>query len=200
MDEYKSLNKYLNKNKENSKSEFNKHLNAFISKVLISCILFIAFLIANKINTSTKDIIYENVYNKSFSFAIVNNWYKEKFGDVFPFESIFSNTQPVFSEKLIYESANLYKEGVSLKVTPNYLVPILENGIVIYIGEKEEYGNTVIVQQENGIDVWYSNVNISNIEMYDYVSKGSFIGEVNGDNLYLVFQKNGKFLDYKKYV
>ena len=36
--------------------------------------------------------------------------------------------------------------------------------------------------------------------MYDYVSKGSFIGEVNGDNLYLVFQKDGKFLDYKKYV
>lgn len=200
MDEYKSLNKYLNKNKEVSKTEFSNFVNSFISKTLISCILFITFLIANKINTNFKSIIYDNVYNKSFSFAIINNWYKEKFGDVFPFESLLQNTQPVFSEKLVYESANLYKDGASLKVTTNYLVPILENGIVIYMGEKEGYGNTIIIQQENGIDVWYSNINVSNIEMYDYVSKGSFIGEVNGDTFYLLFQEDGEFLDYKKYI
>ena len=106
----------------------------------------------------------------------------------------------VFSEKLIYESANLYKDGVALKVTPHYLIPILENGIVIYIGEKEGYGNTIVIQQENGIEVWYSNVLTSNIEMYDYVSSGSFVGEVNGDTLYLLFQKDGKYLDYKEYI
>lgn len=200
MDEYKSLNKYLKKNKNNSKSEFANYLNSFISKVLISCILFVLFLIGNKVNINFKNSIYENIFTKSFSFATFNNWYKEKFGDIFPLESIFPDTQMVFSEKLVYESANLYKDGVALKVTSNYLIPVLENGIVIYMGEKEGYGNTVVIQQENGIDVWYSNVFTSNIEMYDYVSSGSFIGEVNGDTLYLLFQKDGEFLDYKDYI
>ena len=42
------------------------------------------------------------------------------------------------------------------------------NGIVIFIGEKEGYGNTVVVEQVDGIDVYYSNVSVSNIKLYDY--------------------------------
>ena len=36
--------------------------------------------------------------------------------------------------------------------------------------------------------------------MYDYLEKGSYIGEANGDTIYLLFQKDGKFLDYKEYI
>ena len=80
------------------------------------------------------------------------------------------------------------------------MVPLLNSGVVIFLGEKEDYGNTLIVQQENGIDVWYSNINFSNISMYEYLEKGRYIGEANGDIIYLLFQKDGKFLDYKEYI
>ena len=36
--------------------------------------------------------------------------------------------------------------------------------------------------------------------MYDYVKKGDLVGEVKGNTMYLLFEKNGKFLDYKKYI
>jgi len=36
--------------------------------------------------------------------------------------------------------------------------------------------------------------------MYDYVEKGSLIGEVIDTNLFLAFQKEGNFVDYKEYI
>lgn len=201
MNEYKSLSKYLNKNSSNKGidniSSFTRNL---ISKVLLSLILFILFLIGNKVNIDFKKNVFDIVYDKSFSFATVSNWYKSKFGDVFPFENFLPKEVEVFSEKLAYNSVNVYKDGVALNVSSYYLVPLLENGVVIYIGEKEGYGKTLIVQQENGIDVWYSNINFSDISMYDFLEKGRFIGEANGDTIYLLFQKDGKFLDYKDYI
>ena len=51
-----------------------------------------------------------------------------------------------------------YKDGVSLSVTDDYLVPSQLGGIVVFVGEKEGYGKTVVVQQYNGIDLWYGNI------------------------------------------
>ena len=68
------------------------------------------------------------------------------------------------------------------------------------MGEKEGYGNTVIIEQVNGIDVWYANIKSNDIKMYDYIEKGNLIGEANGKKLYMVFQKQGVYLDYKEYI
>ena len=51
------------------------------------------------------------------------------------------------------------------------MVPVIESGVVVFIGEKEGYGNTIIVEQVNGVDVYYSNINPSNIKLYDYIEK-----------------------------
>lgn len=200
MDEYKSLNKYLNKNTLKSDNKFNSFSKKLISKFLISLILFILFLIGNKVSLEFKPKFYNIVYNETFSFAEFKGWYNENFGEVFPLNNLFPNDVKVFNESFVYDSANLYKDGVALKVTNQYLVPLLNSGVVIFLGEKEDYGNTLIVQQENGIDVWYSNINFGDIAMYDYLEKGSYIGEANGDTIYLLFQKDGKFLDYKEYI
>ena len=75
------------------------------------------------------------------------------------------------------------------------MVPCLESGIVVYIGNKDDYGQTVIIEQENGIDVFYSNISNDNIKLYDYIEKGEYVGQTKTNKLYLVFQKNGTVLD-----
>ncbi len=74
----------------------------------------------------------------------------------------------------------------------NYLVPALNSGIVVFLGDKEDYGNTVIIQQTDGTDVWYGNVDNASVKMYDYVESGSLIGEVTDEKLYLLFKKKVK--------
>ena len=38
------------------------------------------------------------------------------------------------------------------------------------------------------------------VPIYDEIKKGQFLGEVNGEYLYLVFKKEGKTIDYKEYL
>ena len=108
--------------------------------------------------------------------------------------------QAVFNENLNYSKKENYKDGVALTVENKYMVPVLESGIVVFIGQKEGYDNCVVIEQINGIDVTYGNISTSNIKLYDYIEKGKLLGEVKSNKLYLIFQKDGQNLDYKKYI
>ncbi len=200
MGDFESLSKFYNKDNKKSNNKKYKLLYHTLTKILLCIIIFITALITFKLKPNLKDKVYKVVYDNHFSFTYINNLYNKYFGNILPFDKVLPSEEEVFSEKLVYNEANLYKDGVALKVSNNYLVPILESGIVVFIGEKENYGNTVIVQQIDGIDTWYGNVNIGDIKIYDYIKKGNLLGEVQSDRLYLVFQKEGKYLDYKDYI
>lgn len=176
-----------------------KEVKVFLNKLLISIIIFLIALISVKKTPTLKPVLKDKIYEDSFKFITIKNFYEKYFGN-FLSTTISKETTPVFNEKISYQKINKYKDGVELIVNENYLVPVIESGIVVYIGEKEDYGYTIIVEQVNGIDVSYSNINPIDIKIYDYVEKGSLLGESKSKNLYLVFQKNGEYLDYKKYI
>lgn len=188
--------------KKNKKTNKNRSsLYGFISKLLITIILTLITLILLKSNNKLKTFFYNKVYDNNISFATINKWYENHFGSSIPFkELVEKDTKAVFNNKLEYSKKEKYLDGVKLSVDKNYLVPILESGMVVYIGKKEGYGNTVIVQQINGVDVWYGNINNPNVKLYDYVEKGKLLGDVKNNNLYLVFKKDGKVLSYEKNI
>ena len=190
------------KSKINKKTNKNRSsLYGFISKLLITIILTLITLILLKSNNKLKTFFYNKVYDNNISFATINKWYENHFGSSIPFkELVEKDTKAVFNNKLEYSKKEKYLDGVKLSVDKNYLVPILESGMVVYIGKKEGYGNTVIVQQVNGVDVWYGNINNPNVKLYDYIEKGKLLGDVKNNNLYLVFKKDGKVLSYEKNI
>ncbi len=197
MEEYKSVQKYLKRNKQDIKTKSN-FIYTTLSHILLSGILLLTILCIMKTNTTFKDWVKKNVYQTNISFAKINKTYEKYFGSIFP--KLDFTTATVFNEQLTYSKKEDYREGVKLTVTSNYLVPIIESGIVVFIGNKDNYGNVIIIQQVNGIDVWYVGVENSNIKIYDYVEKGSLLGEAISNEIYLYYQKEGKFLDYKKYL
>ena len=172
-----------------------------IVKLMFTIIITLGCMIALKQNKSFYHWFYQNVYEKNINFAVINKTYKKYFGSSFPLENLFKEqNQTVFQETLVYEEANLYLDGVKLKVKENYMIPILDMGMVVFIGEKEGYGNTVIIEQSDGIEVWYGNVKQTTVSLYDLKEKGEYLGESNSDEIYLVFKKDGKVLDYKDYI
>ena len=158
-------------------------------------------MIGVKKSKNFKQEFYEQVYNTNFSFAYVNSMYQKFFGSPIPFSDFIKEpVQATFEEKLVYKEQEKYKEGVKLTVAPNYLVPIQDSGLVVFIGEKEGYENTVIIQQMNGIDVWYGGLSDIYVKLYDYVEEGSLLGEVKENYLYLVYKKDGNILNYEEYL
>lgn len=171
----------------------------YLIKALITVIITLVVLILIKASSNFKTAFYKYVFEKNFSFSTVNNLYKKYVGSSLPFKDLVSDTKTVFNEKLTYTKKEKYMEGGKLTVGDNYLVPILKGGLVVFVGEKENFGNVVIIQQNNGIDMWYGNLNKTNVKLYDYVEQGSVLGECNKE-LYVLFKKNGKVLNYEDYI
>lgn len=201
MNEYKYASKVLGKEKKEFK--LFDGIKKIVFKILISILLLLMGLIILKIDKKSSGTIYKFIYETNFDFATLNELYKKYFGDIIPFESEVSSFMkqdiPVFSEEISYKNLSIYKEGVSLEVGTDYLVPVLDEGIVIFIGEKEGFGNTVIIQQTDGVNVWYGNISNINANLYDYVSKGEFLGTAVSNDIYFVLEKDGEYLDYKEY-
>ena len=171
---------------------------SIINKALISIILMLIVLIFIKASSSFKSEFYDKVYGSNFSFSYFNNLYNKYIGNLDIIDTDVK-VDTVFNETLTYKNKEKYEEGVKLTVDKNYLVPVNESGIVVFIGEKEKYGNTVIIQRVDGIDEWYGNIENTNLKLYDYIKKGTLLGEVN-DYFYLVYKKNGKALNYEDYI
>ncbi len=122
-------------------------------------------------------------------------------GGIFPIENVNNNeTSYVFNETLTYSQITSYEDGAILSVTSNYLVPSMESGIVVYVGKKEKYGNVVMIEDQEGIDVWYGNMCHTLVNLYDTVEKGTNLGEVCDTSLYLVYTKGNDYLDYQEYL
>lgn len=175
----------------------HKNIKKYISKTLITIIITLILLIFMKASSSFKNIFYKYVYDTNFSFTKVSNLYNKYFGSVLSLPTY--NEKTVFNDKINYNDKEKYYDGVKLSVDKNYLVNVQESGIVVFVGDKENYGNVIIIQQVNGIDMWYGNISNTSVKLYDYVNKGDILGEVS-NYLYLVYKKDGNILNYEDYI
>ena len=160
-----------------------KKKNFFISlinKLLICFILVITCLIFMKTNYEFNNFIKDKLLKDNISFAYINNLYNKYFGKILPSYSSY-DVEEVFKEKLVYTDVNSYYDGYKLTVNDKYLVPFIESGIVVFIGNIDNYENVIIVEGIDGVDIWYGNISTTSVKLYDYVSKGSYLGETNNN-------------------
>lgn len=173
-----------------------KYIKSLLIRTLISLIIFFTLSIFVNYNDKNFLLFKNNIYDKSFKFNKISSIYKKYFG------SIIKKPSPenvlTASKEINYKEKNTYKDGVKLSGV-NIIYPY-KSGIVVFIGEKEDYGSTIIIQGMDGIDYWYSNVENINVKLYDYVEANNIIASASNEVLYLVFMKDGKVLNYEDFV
>ena len=188
MDTY---NKYYNKKE-------NKKIKKYFTKILISIIFLLLCIIYIKMDNSNKEMFEKVFLENSISFTKVNNWYQKYFGNIIPVPDVI-NEKTVFNEDLTYNTKEKYLNGYLVTVNNDYIVPTMQSGIVVYIGDKDGYNNTIIVQGIDGVDIWYGNIDTTSLNLYDYVKKGDLLGSVKDNTLYLVFMKDNNYISYEEY-
>lgn len=179
-----------------------KKLDHSISNLFTRCLVAVIFVLVSAIYVNLSSTNLENyrhvIFESNLSFTKINEWYTKYFGDVLPIQfdqktvTVNHNTNDIASVKP-------YRDGVSCETTKGGIVSTLNSGILVYMGEKEGYGNVAIIQGIDGVDIWYGNVENINLSLYDYVEKNSLLGSASASEMYLVFQKDGQFLDYEEY-
>lgn len=189
-----------NKSKKENKSFISKFLFSITIKSLVVIILFLGSLIYIKMGDENKSNFKRVVYQNSLSFAKIYSVYKKYLGDVIPFKNIFKdNEKKVSNEKLSYESVKKENNGYVFTVSSDYAIPAIKSGIVIEIKKDNKYINVIKVQDKNGLNISYGYLNEVDVKLYDYIDKDEFIGKCN-KKLYLIFEKDNKYLSYEEYL
>ena len=194
------MDDYLNSAKMRRKNSFSAkkvNLKPVISKFLLAIIFFLVSVIFTNMSDKNLLLYKEYVLTESMPFTKIKGWYEDLFGEVLPNSD---NNKMVMSGHLVYKSIDKYLDGEVLTLNNNTLINNLTSGIVVYSGEKEGYGNTVIVQSVDGADIWYGNITNLGVKLYDYVETKNIIGQAKDNKLYVLFMKDNKILDYNDYL
>lgn len=192
---------YLNdakkrRNNNISSKKVNFNFKPIITKFLLATIFFLVSIIYTNMSDSNLLLYKEYVLTESMPFTKIKGWYEDLFGEVLPKDD---NNKMVMNGHLVYKSIDKYMDGEVLTLSNNTLINNLTNGIVVFIGEKDNYGNTIIIQGADGADVWYGNITNVSVKLYDYVEKDKLIGETKDDKLYLVIKKDNEYIKYEDY-
>ena len=170
-------------------------ISAYFTKILLSIIFLLISIIYIRYSSDNKNN-YESLFLKdSMSFIYINNIYNKYFGSIIP--TLNDNDISVVNTSN-YNNMDNYLNGKIIYLDPNSSVLSLSSGIIVYIGEKEGYGNTIIVQGNDGVDIWYGNILNTTYNLYDYVNVNDIIG-ITKDNLYIVLMKDNNYIDYETY-
>ena len=197
MDEYLKMHKMKKKdfNKNNGVSK-KKIISKYVTKFMLAIIFFLVSVIFTNMSDKNLLLYKEYVLTESLPFTKIKGWYEELFGEVLPKSD---NTQTVMSGKLVYKEIKDYQDGEVLTVSSKALVNSLTSGVVVFLGEKDGYGNTVIIQGIDGVDIWYGNLENVSVTLYDYIEEGTVIGSIKDEFLYLVIKKDNEFIKYEDY-
>lgn len=175
------------------------YISNLITRILLLIVFVLFLLIINKYNHALTLEFKNDLFNKSFNFIKINKISQKVLGkDVFYYQKN-SDTSLVLSSNFDSNLKEKYYEGEKMNVSTNLPIGSISSGVVVYIGDKDNYENTVIIQGVDGYNIWYGNIKDINVGLYDYVEKQNLIGAADGDFLYLLIEKDNKYYSYDEY-
>lgn len=178
----------INNKQKNSK-------NSLVTKFLFSIIFVFSSLIFVKTSDNNESLFKKYVLTNSMNFTSFNKWYDKYLGSVAP---SIKNDEFVFNDKLTFSNIEKLDNKEILKLNSS-IVSSICGGIIVYSGEKEDFGNTIIVQGNDGKNIWYGNLENVSLTLYDYIEENEIIGEAKDSNLYLLIKDGDKTLSYEEY-
>ena len=173
-----------------------KVIDRFLIRFFLSLIIFLLLGIMCKINVSYYKVIHYYLYEDSFNFNSIYDFYSKYLGGISFFYDD-DNIKTVMKNDLKYNSFDVIDGGIKLNVDNHYLVPLIYDGVVIN-KLKNNIGNVLVIQNSD-VNVWYGNICNSSLKLFDSLVKGDYVGESCDNTIYIFFEKDGKFLNYKDY-
>lgn len=174
----------------------DKKVSKIFSKILLSIIFILISCIYIHLDKNNLAKYQKFVFTDNLTFAKINDTYHKFFGSLFP--SVVNNDESIVANNEVsLNEITEYQDGYKIKSSSP--ISVLESGIIVYLDEKEGYGKTAIIQGINGYDIWYGNLTDESVKLYDYVEKGSILGNCLDGFYYNVFYKDGNKISYEEY-
>lgn len=172
-------------------------------KLLLSALLFFSVAILFKQSgdqfSHAKEFV-QYTFEQDFQFASVADWYEKQFGKplaILPERLKKLDSDDVSSQQhyalpvsgKIVEPFDVEKKGILLETGVDATIECIQDGFVVFVGEKDDLNKTVIVQHNDGSESWYGNLASVEVGLYDYIKSGHPIGKASKGS----DGKSGKF-------
>ncbi|WP_338750419.1 M23 family metallopeptidase [Bacillus sp. FJAT-52991] len=182
----------------------------FLFKGLASLIFVLAVAIMFKQSSSPfieGQAWMKEVMEKEFQFSKAAEWYEKTLGEPLPFTvDGWTQKEKVVKEQTEYavpvsgkviEDFQTNGKGLMVEARPNEGVKAIKDGTVLFVGQKDEFGQTVIVQHADNSESWYGHVANPSVQPYEKVKAGSVLAQLspNEQTFYLAIRKDGMFVD-----
>jgi stage IV sporulation protein FA len=150
------------------------------------------------------------VMTREFNFAGLSQWYQQHVGAtpvILPaFFANHANKSGVNPNAWIMPAKGKIvlpfdskRKGVVLRTQAQAEVVAATEGWVIFAGQKEGLGNTVIIQHANGMETWYGWLQNLHIQEKDWVKSGQPLGQVAQTKkeflIYFALKRGDHFVD-----
>ncbi|WP_338473264.1 M23 family metallopeptidase [Niallia sp. XMNu-256] len=192
---------------------------AFIFKILASAILVLVIAIVFRNQTPAlepaRNFVTDSM-NEEFQFAAVSDWYETTFGKpivLFPEKTETDNQTEVVdggdnrphyalpASGRILEEFGENGQRITIETGKGANVEAMNGGLVLEIGEKEGFGQTVVIQHPDKRKSWYGNLSSVDVTLYQYIEKGTVVGKAtdyeDGTNssFYFAIKEGDDFVD-----
>lgn len=186
----------MNKNRNYN---LRKTIDGLVNRSLISIVLIMSLLLMNKFNSNFLSNFKNKIFNRSFNFVKINSLSKKFLGKEFIYSQKKSSSIGVMNEDLISGESHKYYDGEKYIVSSNLPIGTVESGVVIFVGDKQHFKNTVIIQGTDNYNIWYGNLKDVSVNLYEYVEKNSLIGLADGNEVYMLIEKDNNYYSYEDY-
>ncbi len=191
-------------NQDSRKPEVNRLLlRTLLSICLVIVVAAVNFLPNKQLEPARKQI--GQVMQTNFEFATMSDWLSKRVGDIYAvLPSRFSKKDQSEAIPVSGKLLETFKEngkGIMVETTTGVSVKTIAAGVVIFAGDDDKTGKTVIVQQTNKMNVWYGHLSDIDVTLYQHVDQGTGIGVVSEGaaaghgTYYFAIKKENHFVD-----
>lgn len=180
----------------------------FVKAVIaIGLFVFCGFLFnTNEPRLERVEHFMYSALQEEFPFAQVNEWYISTFGSPLSFTPqgsirLGDDSEEVITPVMGHVVETFATNGTGIMISPQAKtnVTAVNRGIVIFAGNDQTTGKTVIIQHADGSETTYGLLSSIDVHLYQIVEAnqpiGTFQPTEENEVVYFAIEKNNKYID-----
>jgi stage IV sporulation protein FA len=187
----------------------------FLFKILASACLVLIVAIVFRSETERAEPVKQFVVKTmetEFQFAAVSDWYEKQFGKPLALlpvkteepaqENTNNGTQYALpASGRILEDFGDNGQKITIETGKDALVEAMNEGLVTFVGTKDGFGKTIIIQHGDKSETWYGNLSDFEVNVYEYIDAGAKVGKATAvpdgekGTFYFAIKKGDDFVD-----
>ncbi|TDF97642.1 M23 family metallopeptidase [Paenibacillus piri] len=188
------------------------------AKLVISCMLFAAVWGIFHVNhpwANKGKAFITAALNEPYDFQKVALWYERQFGGTPTLLPALNPVKHEEAQKVSADASHYFapvkgkviapfepgRQGITLETKTDATVAAVDKGLVVFAGNREDTGYTIIIRHTNGMQTVYGWIEQGKVELNDWIKGGETIGTVSKNSsrpsgyLYFAISKDNKYIN-----